>query len=113
MKRIAVYARTSGGGDGKDGPRVKRQAEAVAEWVRQRYGVEPCEIYCDGSQSGFYYSRPRFNALLAAMVAGDVDMIAANYPDRVSRDWMFSERLKHVCDLLGVEIVFAQWGSAS
>jgi len=81
--RVAVYARYSS----------ENQREASIEdqlricrvrAVREGWSVVSC--FTDAAKSGATVLRPGYQALLAAMRGGDVDLVLAESLDRFSRD---------------------------
>ena len=105
----AIYARISL--DRQDGAGVDRQLEDCWALVR-REGWQPvAEPYVDGSTSAFSGKhRPRYQALLAAVNAGEVSRIVAWHLDRLYRQPRELEDIIDLADAGRVQVVTVRAG---
>ena len=87
--RAALYARVSTVGHGQD---VGLQLDELRAVARQRGWV--CVEFVDNGSSGSTTARPGLDAMMAAVQAGQVDVVACWKLDRVGRS------LQHVLGLL-------------
>lgn len=105
--RAAVYARIS-----KDvvalGLGVERQRDACLSLCEQRgWAVSRNLIFTDNdvSASGARSKRVAFASLLAAVAAGEVDVIVVHHVDRLVRRLDELERVIELCERQGVKII--------
>ncbi|MEH3154178.1 MAG: recombinase family protein [Gordonia paraffinivorans] len=108
-RRVAAYLRQSQDRTGNEFG-IERQREQVAAMAATR-GWTIVATYVDNDVSATSRkTRPQFEAMMAAVARGEVDVIAARHMDRLLRRLSDLERVLEVCEAHGVAIVTAADG---
>lgn len=86
-RRYTVYTRVSTSKQEETGTSLTSQLDACREHVASRGGaVDPIHVYTDTASGASWRERPALQSLLAAVRAGEVDVVLAYALDRLSRD---------------------------
>lgn len=108
-KRVAAYLRQSQDRDGNEYG-IQRQREDVQRLVQARGWTVVAEYVDNDTSATKRKPRPGFEAMMAAVDAGDVDVIVARHVDRLVRRLVDLETVLERCDTHGVVIVTAADG---
>ena len=85
--RYAVYTRVSTSKQEETGTSLGSQLDACRDHAAARGGsVDPAHVYTDTASGAAWRERPALQSLLAAVRAGEVDVVLAYALDRLSRD---------------------------
>src|SRR5437764_3904004 len=104
--RVAIYARVSGGGQGKEGT-IASQIDAVMKRVADdALECDPELRFVDDGVSGSILVRPGLERLRDQAAAGAIDRLYVLDPDRFSRKYAYQVLLLEELDRCGVEVVF-------
>lgn len=107
----AIYARYSPRPDETE-ESIERQIEACRAYLDSIGAPQPTEerIYIDRMSSGTHLNRPAYKAMLRDLEAGGHTVMAAEFPDRVTRDIAELHRVHKLYEHHGGEIHFAMQG---
>ncbi|KDE13852.1 recombinase family protein [Rhodococcus aetherivorans] len=108
-KRVAVYLRQSQDREGTEYG-IQRQRDDVLRLVQARGWTVVAEYVDNDTSATKRRPRPGFEAMMAAVDAGDVDVIVARHVDRLVRRLVDLEAVLERCDTHGVVIVTAADG---
>lgn len=109
MGRGAIYVRVSRDLTGQ-GAAVARQEEDCRALAESR-GVEVVAVFSDNDLSAYSGTpRPGYRALLAAITAGDVDIVLVWHTDRLYRRMQDLEEFISICQPRGVPTLAVQAG---
>jgi site-specific DNA recombinase len=108
-KRAVIYCRISSDPKG-DMLGVQRQERACRDLVEQQ-GWSVIEVFTDDDRSAYSGKpRPSYNAMLVAVQAGEVDVVVAWAPDRLTRSTLDLEALIDIVEAARVDIATVQSG---
>ncbi|MGY1985453.1 recombinase family protein [Blastococcus sp. SYSU DS0669] len=108
--RAAIYCRISDDRQGL-GLGVQRQQEDC-EALARRNGWQVTRRYIDNDISAYSGKpRPQYAALIAAVEAGEVDVVVAWHPDRLHRSPMELEHFIPAIERAGVQVATVQAGN--
>ena len=84
-KRVAAYARVSGGKDAMLHS-LSAQVSYYSSYIQSHNGWEYCGVYSDEAKTGTKDSRSGFQQLLAKCKAGEIDMVITKSVSRFARN---------------------------
>ncbi len=106
MKNAAIYARVSSERQ-KEEHTIASQTAALKEWApTQHCRVSPDCIFEDEGYSGATLQRPGLERMRDLAAEGQLDIILAHAPDRLSRKYAYQVLLIEEFARLGVDVVF-------
>jgi site-specific DNA recombinase len=106
MKNAAIYARVSSERQ-KEEHTIASQTAALKEWApTQQCLVSPDCIFEDEGYSGATLQRPGLERMRDLAAEGQLDIILAYAPDRLSRKYAYQVLLIEEFNRLGVDVVF-------
>ncbi len=106
MKNAAIYARVSSERQ-KEEHTIASQTAALKEWApTQQCLVSPDCIFEDEGYSGASLQRPGLERLRDLAAEGQLEIILAYAPDRLSRKYAYQVLLIEEFNRLGVDVVF-------
>ncbi len=106
-KRVAAYARVSGGKDAMLHS-LSAQVSYYSSYIQSHNGWEYCGVYSDEAKTGTKDSRSGFQQLLAKCKAGEIDMVITKSVSRFARNTVTLLETVRELKNLGVDVYFEE-----